>query len=46
MMTPLPVPIQSRFDEIRRAVMRMREKPNFPVPVKKIYLSNCNNSDF
>jgi len=36
MMTPLPVPIQSRFDEIRRAVIRMRENPSFPVPENKL----------
>jgi hypothetical protein len=41
MMTPLPVPIQSRFDEIRSAVMRMREKPNLPVPEKQFLSANA-----
>lgn len=30
--TPLPVPIHKRFDDINSAVIRTNEKPNFPVP--------------
>ena len=39
MMTPLPVPIQSLFDDTRREVMRTKEKPSFPVPAqhKKLF---------
>lgn len=32
MITPFPVPIHNLHDEMRRAVMRTNEKPNFPVP--------------
>lgn len=34
MMTPLLVPIHSRFEDIKRQVMRTKEKPNLPVPLK------------
>lgn len=30
--TPLLVPIQSRFEDISKLVIRTREKPNLPVP--------------
>ena len=38
-MTPLPVPIQSLFDDTRREVMRTKENPSFPVPAqhKKLF---------
>uniref|UniRef100_A0A8D9BFZ0 Uncharacterized protein n=1 Tax=Cacopsylla melanoneura TaxID=428564 RepID=A0A8D9BFZ0_9HEMI len=32
MITPFPVPIQRREEEMRSAVMRTKEKPSFPVP--------------
>lgn len=32
MTTPLPVPTQSRFPAMSRAVMRTKEKPSLPVP--------------
>lgn len=32
MITPLLVPIHRRLEEMRRLVMRTREKPNLPVP--------------
>lgn len=32
MMTPFPVPIHNLLDEINKAVMRTKEKPNFPAP--------------
>lgn len=45
MMTPFPVPTQSRFPPISRAVIRTNEKPNFPVPVNQIQhkaeISSC-----
>ena len=34
MMTPFPVPIQSRLHEMSSDVMRTNEKPSFPVPAK------------
>lgn len=35
MITPLPVPIHSLWDEINNAVIRTNENPNLPVPKKK-----------
>ena len=35
MITPFPVPIQRRLEEINKAVIRTKEKPNFPVPLKE-----------
>ena len=32
-MTPLPVPIQSRLQETNRDVILTNENPSFPVPV-------------
>lgn len=32
--TPFPVPIHRRLDDMRRAVIRTNEKNNFPVPAK------------
>lgn len=31
-MTPFPVPIHKRLVEIKSAVIRTNENPNFPVP--------------
>lgn len=37
MMTPLPVPIHRRLEEMRRAVIRTNEKPTLPVPRNKYH---------
>lgn len=34
--TPLPVPIQSRLQEVMRQLMRTNEKPSLPLPEENI----------
>ena len=40
MMTPLPVPIHSRLQEVNRDVIRTNEKPSLPVPANQ-HQTNC-----